>query len=137
MGGDVCLNGITEQCLVSIHASAWEATDLHPLLHLHAVVSIHASAWEATVAMAEAVEGTLFQSTPPHGRRPVDIRRYVHITSVSIHASAWRRPELTESEDERIRFQSTPPHGRRHDGICGIGLLNEVSIHASAWEATS
>ena len=62
---------------VSIHASGEATSDFNPRLRMggdtgsplklpRADVSIHASAWEATAGGTDPV----FQSTPPHGRRP-------------------------------------------------------------------
>ena len=121
--------------VVSIHASAWEATGQGPrddgLLH----VSIHASAWEATELYA------------PLGLRFV----------VSIHASAWEATWPAPQAMPTNSFQSTPPHGRRLASrkwparprrfnprlrmggdlpVADVRAHQHVSIHASAWEAT-
>mgnify|MGYP000363274925 CR=1 FL=1 len=80
-----------------------------------AVVSIHASAREATIRPSSPAPHFLwFQSTPPHGRRPVRIL-------------AADLPGL---------FQSTPPHGRRLALMPCLRQRVTVSIHASAREAT-
>ena len=55
---------------VSIHASAWEATPPCRRSSRTFRVSIHASAWEATLPTRFPFSSTLFQSTPPRGRRP-------------------------------------------------------------------
>jgi len=55
-----------------------------------------------------------FQSTPPHGGRPV--------TSRSIR--------------EAHLFQSTPPHGGRRSWHHLKKIEGSVSIHAPAWGAT-
>ena len=52
-------------------------------------VSIHASAWEATQIGSIRRSGMeLFQSTPPHGRRR-GVLSGSTVQIVSIHASAW------------------------------------------------
>ena len=72
-GGDerAALQG-HRQARVSIHASAREATGQHLRGKDVLAVSIHASAREATGSgSAGPGDMTMFQSTPPHGRRPV------------------------------------------------------------------
>ena len=104
--------------IVSIHASAREATR-HLLGHPRLIgVSIHASAREATViSPLHSRSRSEFQSTPPHGRRPCCLR-------------ALRPKKPSE-------FQSTPPHGRRLISPLHSRLRSDrVSIHASAREAT-
>ena len=142
VGGDLGLGNVDiNQLRVSIHASAWEATESIAQL-MHAViacfnprlrvggdgirgffaflkamrVSIHASAWEATTVVNNRKHRQfMFQSTPPRGRRLGMDGRLIAQILVSIHASAW---EATE-----VIGQDTQTHS--------------VSIHASAWEATT
>ena len=104
---------------VSIHASAWEATYERSERDASRLVSIHASAWEATLLDAIVTVSVLFQSTPPHGRRPgAELAPEKRVLRrVSIHASAW---------------EATPSSLRHEVGRA----LQKVSIHASAWEAT-
>ena len=102
-------------------------------------VSIHASAREATwVAITTSPFYSLFQSTPPHGRRHLSSLNVIGILYVSIHASAR---EATNFRDQvsvfHVMFQSTPPHGRRLVGLQSCVMQCHVSIHASAREATS
>jgi len=111
-GGDFYrrfLHGIIS--FVSIHASAREATDDLPMDWLDTFVSIHASAREATNKLLEEFQGcfvsihasareattrsggkmantTLFQSTPPRGRRRLKTLSLDCSQLVSIHASA-------------------------------------------------
>ena len=79
---------------VSIRASAREATRVVSVPCAHGTsVSIRASAREATLAVHEICAPVkLFQSAPPHGRRP------------------W--PTLAADPNPNL-FQSAPPHGRR------------------------
>ena len=123
---------------VSIHASAREATNADQSRLADTHVSIHASAREATSGKAPKKRSmdcfnprlrtggdddnaglyapwTMFQSTPPHGRRPGII--------------CCTSPKLA--------FQSTPPHGRRQLWANHPQTPFAVSIHASAREATS
>ena len=77
--------------------------------------SIHASAREATWDHGSGA-GLFcqFQSTPPHGRRPMAL----------VYQGAEHK------------FQSTPPHGRRLFAAAFASFAQGVSIHASAREAT-
>ena len=146
------------------------------------LVSIHASAWEATRIRAIRGSTTMFQSTPPHGRRLLqvaderdvvgfnprlrmggDLAGFVRLLVVRLFQSTpphGRRPAQAQTDVMAPLFQSTPPHGRRLAGhlleipdllfqstpphgrrrpcpAFGAPLQFEVSIHASAWEATS
>ena len=121
-------------------------------------VSIHASAREATIFLLINEKSTVFQSTPPRGRRQ--------------DCTSWQdcdycrfNPRLREGGDDlpflylhlSPEFQSTPPRGRRpvkpitqpvpacfnprlREGgdflPCCINSACVVSIHASAREAT-
>ena len=53
------------------------------------MVSIHASAWEATLIDGKDVNIDTFQSTPPRGRRHDTDHKAEQDAKVSIHASAW------------------------------------------------
>ena len=146
-------------------------------------VSIHASAREATATIprpparfrrfnprlrtggdlcARACTGCPcgFQSTPPHGRRPVNLRAQRRIsrsfnprlrtggdasrtalcgriTLVSIHASAR---EATEGDTGAVERGGVSIHASAREATGGVLLRVErsgnVSIHASAREAT-
>ena len=91
VGGDALKGSFPVENIVSIHASAWEAT----VLTYHSIncpiVSIHASAWEATFAVFKVGSPIL----------------------VSIHASAWEATQLSEEYEYVTVFQFTPPRGRR------------------------
>ena len=101
--------------VVSIHASAREATDKDQSNRKSERVSIHASAREATIKSLSLVWICKFQSTPPRGRR---------------HKSQY--PGVYNYQT----FQSTPPRGRRLTGSDLFFSEHAVSIHASAREAT-
>ena len=57
----------------------------------------------------------MFQSTPPHGRRPLVGLNLLKRQMVSIHASAREATLALEYQAGGVGFQSTPPHGRRLD----------------------
>ena len=100
--------------VVSIHASAREATDKDQSNRKSERVSIHASAREATIKSLSLVWICKFQSTPPRGRR--------HSVSESNGSHACFNPRLREGGDV----------------VSGNLVLDEiVSIHASAREATA
>ena len=121
--------------IISIHASAREATNIIVQQRVIINISIHASAREATAKSLRMGIFNQFQSTPPRGRRPLS---HSQRTTVPI-------------------FQSTPPRGRRLTNffLCLLPAyfnprLREggdpsafvpafpryISIHASAREAT-
>ena len=143
--------------LVSIHASARDAT-----LHLGIVpgavsVSIHASARDATHNTPLGKEIIMFQSTRPRGTRHGDSKHF-YIEKVSIHASArdatsfsapsllsfafqstrprGTRHVLDDVYQEFAEFQSTRPRGTRPHPQPQPQGLQGVSIHASARDAT-
>ena len=78
-----------------------------------------------------------FQSTRPHGARPINASIAETRKLVSIHAPAWGAT-YTEEPDFKfyISFQSTRPHGARLADIDDSNLSFDVSIHAPAWGAT-
>ena len=78
-----------------------------------------------------------FQSTRPHGARPLGCNADCYANRVSIHAPAWGATEkLIETYPDMDTFQSTRPHGARpKDKLCLCSYYN-VSIHAPAWGAT-
>ncbi len=115
MGGDFHRRLGAGQPDVSIHASTWEATGsacpstgpascFNPRLHMGGDM----------ITPADCPLMVLFQSTPPHGRRPERSVEFNDKVRVSIHASTW---EATQSS---LQMDISPL----------------VSIHASTWEAT-
>ena len=101
-------------CMVSIHASAREATNC---IANHAMINGFnprlrtggdaGSGWYKS-------EGNMFQSTPPHGRRPTSRIGMLPIPKFQSTPPHGRRLWAEEAEQEPIlMFQSTPPHGRR------------------------
>ena len=121
---------------VSIHASAWEATEAIAKELAETDVSIHASAWEATdpygrggqftwVSIhASAWEATPFHSKPPNNDKCFNPRlRVGGDTSRIVYFSFF------PSFNPRLRVGGDPP-------LVWALLTRQVSIHASAWEAT-
>ena len=114
-GGDD-LDGLVYQILQGFNPRLRTGGDLVlALANRHAIVSIHASAREATSPLYPSnLAGLVFQSTPPHGRRPGKKWQRM-VVSISFN------PRLRTGGDDfvkvRVRgefpFQSTPPHGRR------------------------
>ena len=82
-----CIQGLE----ISIHASAWEATDSCCLIiNRNVSISIHASAWEATRrCWSHRICALIFQFTPLHERQPPRLGAGLGWVVISIHASAW------------------------------------------------
>ena len=122
-------------------------------------VSIHASAREATPPPRRAgstrrrfnprlraggdkrqiepiLIDTVFQSTPPRGRRPAEARRVGCNNWFQSTPPRGRRLRRQSSVSAQQRFQSTPPRGRRLAVPESVREIHVVSIHASAREAT-
>jgi len=79
----------------------------------------------------------VFQSTRPHGARPLKPIQTLRSRPVSIHAPAWGATKyillvfiLIYSFNPRARM------GRDAELDELAGLMDEVSIHAPAWGAT-
>ena len=158
-GGDLRNSCYLPYCIISIHASAREATWILSTAALGSTISIHASAREATACECWSCGDTRFQSTPPRGRRP--------LTGWTLSQQTYFNPRLREGGDLEIQreiglqhhfnprlreggdseseqtgwgcsvFQSTPPRGRRPGRQPGSKSWLAISIHASAREATA
>ena len=99
---------------VSIHAPARGATMVTVKIGKHTVVSIHAPARGATQHRAGTIcQIGRFQSTHPHGVRPIELLRAYVPPLVSIHAPARGATSVFLSYRDRAKFQSTHPHGVR------------------------
>ena len=68
-GSDYTFNDALTKYIISIHASAREATKDSPKAVLLLPISIHASAREATLSFLTFASFFLFQSTLPQGKR--------------------------------------------------------------------
>ena len=113
MGGDVHSKSTRMREMVSIHASAWEATTFPGGGYCNLEVSIHASAWEATsLAVHRSLGACRFN---PRLRMGGDAKR--HIAQLPKHGFNPRLrmggDRMFQAEIRRKLFQSTPPHGRR------------------------
>ena len=109
-----------------------------PLDQLAAVqdpISIHAPAWGATPSISWLLSKILFQSTLPHGERPV-VRFALAVRVISIHAPAWGATGLGRFAARNRLFQSTLPHGERRVASHAADQARRISIHAPAWGAT-
>ena len=109
MGGDRRGAISANATLVSIHASAWEATRHRDQHGDEPAVSIHASAWEATRCSCQSpptlevsIHASAWEATQREKRLSPGDR-------VSIHASAWEATWYSHTYDAIVRFQSTPP----------------------------
>ena len=101
----------------------------------------------------------IFQSTLPHGERPLHTVSVIYADRISIHAPAWGATSKSLICGQKRKFQSTLPHGERHaiviknnayrifqstlphgerrrDVTVKAHVLFWISIHAPAWGAT-
>ena len=144
--------------MVSIHASAREATARDEIGAFEIHVSIHASAREATVAVLGPIGAGAFRSTPLRERRPTlsQHRRAMHCFDLRLCARGDRAPgacpptppcfdpclcargDPTSFSTLRpmTPFRSTPLRERRLVEVVSLEHRDLVSIHASAREAT-
>ena len=100
---------------ISIHAPTWGATSLILFALVVLIISIHAPTWGATKFSWSQSRCDQFQSTHPHGVRPV----------------------TTSSPDPDVaKFQSTHPHGVRLPALDYLSTSLSISIHAPTWGAT-
>ncbi len=151
---------VRSDILVSIRASAREATPSRCSRASTGLVSIRASAREATQrrgprhrcrgrfnprlrtggdVMAGPFEPLTptFQSAPPHGRRHLPAPCMSPTIEVSIpRLRTGGDARGATSRPSRCMFQSAPPHGRRHRTTLTLPCCFPVSIRASAREAT-
>ena len=150
---------LAEDSQVSIHAPARGATSGRAQTATELAVSIHAPARGATGAKSFVFASSVFQSTHPHGVRPM-YRRTLHKvvgfnprTRTGCDLLRIDRPTRDHCFNPRTRtgcdrcwhlletllypFQSTHPHGvRRLHSITTIASI-KVSIHAPARGATA
>ena len=79
---------------ISIHASAWDATERKIKDYWKNVISIHASAWDATRSSMK--RGVFVKYFNPRIRVGCDVyfQLILHFISISIHASAWDATSL-------------------------------------------
>ena len=145
--------------MVSIHAPAWGATrhrydssaacrrfnprarmgrDIEPLYHVARSQCFNPRARMGRDVTVNVVNnGTpKFQSTRPHGARPLRYRpckRLRWFQSTRPHGARRRR---SPARPIAPRFQSTRPHGARRPPAPRRRSAGHVSIHAPAWGAT-
>ena len=126
---------VEHEPLISIHAPAWGATDVlkqnvggvnhfnprtrmgcdtaEARSHRARRISIHAPAWGATVSPPQSLRQGRFQSTHPHGVRP--------LAAVTFAFSLYFNPR-TRMGCDNVQYK--------------IFFCNTISIHAPAWGAT-
>ena len=122
--------------IISIHASAREATTRGSAKVKKDEISIHASAREATGLGWKSDDAEQFQSTPPRGRR--------HIVRLRDKLIIYFNPRLREGGDaikpflNSSNFNFNPRLREGGDIIPQIADADggDISIHASAREAT-
>ena len=114
MRGNNSLNFDRVFVVISILASAWEATYCFWHLSSDFRISIHASTWEAAVVIETFGCEYIFQFMPLHERQPA----------------------LAIANSTTLLFQFTPLHERQPLLYSNTALIRSISILASAWEAT-
>ena len=121
---------------VSIHAPAWGATSALRVQGRFPV-SIHAPAWGATRSCLPKMASGSFQSTPPHGGRPIN-----NLPSVDPGTRFNPRPRMGGDQHKYPLARGTSSFNPRPrmGGDPYQTLWEEdpkiVSIHAPAWGAT-
>ena len=85
------------------------------------MVSIHASAREATNCIANHAMINGFNPRLRTGGDPAPVPHRYPASFVSIHASAREATEIADRRKAAESFQSTPPHGRRR-GLVESGI---------------
>jgi hypothetical protein len=106
---------ILQQEEISIHAPAWGATYRASGEYIYQLISIHAPAWGATLKLMNKPLRKLFQSTLPHGERPLTrgSRKIFPIGFQSTLPHGERPIFLRPRHGTDGKFQSTLPHGER------------------------
>ena len=95
-------------------------------------VSIHAPTRGATWRTGSVSYLYLFQSTHPHGVRPLVSKLPLVPVKVSIHAPTRGATSSAPAPDKQDKFQSTHPHGvRLYIQQMSEYQLNKVSISRS------
>ena len=129
---------ITAKILISIHASAKEATRNNPFRFcLFETISIHASAKEATLQDTHMSRPYTFQSTPPRRRRQLK----------GGSCFIWQNfnPRLREGGDANVPAKKPERviisiHASAKEATFSFNCISTevlISIHASAKEATT
>ena len=83
------------------------------------------------------VSHTLFQSTPPRGRRHYVIDNTGVTTKISIHASAREATAPPGDTDDALNISIHASAREATCSCCRRGHVAVISIHASAREATA
>ena len=123
--------------LISIHASAREATRYGIIKWMEFYISIHASAREATpVCRSPAALCRIFQSTPPRGRRQYSLTSSGVGGAFQSTPPRGRRPVARSIRRIPIHFNPRLREGGDFDELLNSKGASEISIHASAREAT-
>ena len=100
-------------------------------------ISIHASAWEATQGQTDLLDDNyLFQFTPLHERQHAKINYQMLQTLFQFTPLHERQRSTRSISSKRSLFQFTPLHERQQQLVGMVNYEKLISIHASAWEAT-
>ena len=136
MRGNNSLNFDRVFVVISILASAWEATYCFWHLSSDFRISIHASTWEAAVVIETFGCEYIFQFMPLHERQPA--LAIANSTTLLFQFTPLHERQLfaTGTPVSHSIFQFTPLHERQPLLYSNTALIRSISILASAWEAT-
>ena len=76
-------------------------------------VSIHAPTWGATLSQIVNTDCVVFQSTLPHGERPISRLLFEIAHKFQSTLPHGERPSCSSYSGRMVLFQSTLPHGER------------------------
>ena len=123
---------------ISIHAPARGATATRPLLELcHMLFQSTLPHGERPLLARIWSSPHTFQSTLPHGERRRRLRSFSARPPISIHAPARGATETWTVQRVTFLFQSTLPHGERRQSWPSSSEMVGISIHAPARGATA
>ena len=137
MGGDIFrLFHHLLKYSVSIHAPAWGAT-YKPIKITQIFCFNPRPRMGGDISPARLyVKLLTFQSTPPHGGRPISGSSFNTVTCFNPRPRMGGDSIRWDLQSLLRRFQSTPPHGGRPFPRGRCITTDIVSIHAPAWGAT-
>ncbi len=108
--------------IVSIHAPARGATDVRVIIGVVCLFQSTPPHGERPVRLPTKAKEIWFQSTPPHGERPNVGHQINHVGEFQSTPPHGERQERDRNGGECKMFQSTPPHGERllqANTLCG------------------
>ena len=119
--------GDTVMQIISIHSAARAETHSFQSYVFQYLISIHSAARAETSYLATVFRRpSLFQSTPPRGRRQLSVSQvraaHENFNPLRREGGDFQSAYLSRSDGT---FQSTPPRGRRHNNLVHDTFCNE------------